>query len=243
MESNGKGTVRSVNVGQVRELELRGKPQKTGIFKEPVEGRVRLSGDSVEGDIQADRRFHGGPYKAVYSYTVEDYAWWEQELGRSLPPATFGENLTIEGISAVDALIGEQWAVGSALLAVTQPRTPCWKLAAKMGEPYFVRRFKNAGRAGAYLAIVREGDVGAGDTVEVVSRPSHPISVGMIAFLNNTDHELARLFMALIPEEPTPDEWAEVLGALNLPAKYPFIDEPGSPNIPAGEDSGEGEDE
>lgn len=243
MERNDKGVVRSVNVGQARELELRGKPHKTGIFKEPVEGRVRLSGNSVEGDVQADRRFHGGPYKAVYSYTVEDYAWWEQELGRSLPPATFGENLTIEGISAVDALIGERWAVGTALLAVTQPREPCWKLAAKMGEPYFVRRFKNAGRAGAYLAIVQEGDVGAGDTVEVVSRPSHPISVGMIAFLNHTDRELARLFMALIPEEPTPDEWAEVLGALNLPSKYPFIDEPGSPNIPAGEDSGEGEHE
>jgi MOSC domain-containing protein YiiM len=243
MESNGKGVLRSVNVGQVRELELRGKPHKTGIFKEPVSGRVKLSGNSVEGDVQADKRFHGGPYKAVYSYTVEDYAWWEQELGRPLPPATFGENLTIEGISAVDALIGERWAVGSAVLAVTQPRQPCWKLAAKMGEPYFVRRFKNAGRAGAYLAIVREGDVGAGDTVEVVSRPSHPISVGMIAFLNNTDRELARLFMELIQEEPTPDEWAEVLGALNLPAKYPYIDEPGSPNIPAGEDSGEGEDE
>ncbi len=174
MESNGKGVLRSVNVGQARELELRGKPHKTGIFKEPVSGRVKLSGNSVEGDVQADRRFHGGPYKAVYSYTVEDYAWWEQELGRPLPPATFGENLTIEGISAVDALIGERWAVGSAVLAVTQPRQPCWKLAAKMGEPYFVRRFKNAGRAGAYLAIVQEGDVGAGDTVEVVSRPSHP---------------------------------------------------------------------
>jgi MOSC domain-containing protein YiiM len=242
MESNGKGVLRSVNVGKVRELELRGRPHKTGIFKEPVSGRVKLSGNSVEGDVQADRRFHGGPYKAVYSYTLEDYAWWEQELGRPLPPATFGENLTIQGISAVDALIGERWAVGSALLAVTQPRTPCWKLAAKMGEPRFVRRFKDAGRAGAYLAIVREGDVGAGDTVEVVSRPSHPISVGMIAFLNNTDPELSRLFMALIPEEPTPDEWADILGALNLPAKFPWSGEAPSPNIPAG-DSREGEDE
>lgn len=242
MENNLKGVVRSVNVGQVRELELRGKPHKTGIFKEPVEGRVRLSGNSVEGDIQADRRSHGGPYKAVYSYTLEDYAWWEQELGRPLPAATFGENLTIEGISAVDALIGERWAVGSAVLAVTQPRTPCWKLAAKMGEPHFVRRFKDAGRAGAYLAIVREGDVGAGDTVEVVSRPAHPISVGMIAFLNNTDPELSRLFMALIPEEPTPEEWAEILGALNLPPKYPWRDEMPSPSIPAG-DTGEAGDE
>ncbi|HYN98677.1 MAG TPA: MOSC domain-containing protein [Actinomycetota bacterium] len=238
MASNGSGVVRSVNVGQLRELKLRGKPHKTGIFKEPVEGRVRISGVSMEGDIQADRRFHGGPYKAVYSYTLEDYAWWEQELGRSLPPATFGENLTLEGISATDALIGERWAVGSAVLAVTQPREPCWKLAAKMEDSGFVRRFKDAGRAGAYLAIIQEGDVAAGDTVEVVSRPPHPISIGMITFLNNTDRQLARLFMELIQENPTPEEWEEVLGALNLPPKYPWSDEPASPRIAEGETGG-----
>lgn len=239
---NSAGVVRSVNIGQPRELELRGKPHKTGIFKQPVPGRVRLAADSVEGDVQADRRVHGGPYKAVYSYTLEDYSWWEQELGTPLAPATFGENLTLEGISTTDALIGERWAVGSAVLAVTQPREPCWKLAAKMQEEGFVRRFRQAGRAGAYLSIVREGDVGAGDPVEVVSRPAHPVSIGMIAFLNNHDRELARLLMELIPEEPTPEEWDQVLGALNLPLQYPWSDDVGSPNIPA-KDTREGEDE
>jgi MOSC domain-containing protein YiiM len=226
--SNGSGVVRSVNVGQARELTLRGRPHQTGIFKEPVEGRVRLADDHVEGDLQADRKYHGGPLKAVYSYTVEDYAWWEQELGRSLAPATFGENLTLEGISTIDALVGERWAVGGAVLAVTQPRTPCWKLAAKMQEPGFVRRFKQAGRNGAYLAIVQEGEVAAGDRVEVVFRPSHPISIGMISFLNYADREVARLLMELIQEEPSEDEWAAILSALNLPEKYPWSGDPAS---------------
>lgn len=228
---NGRGVVRFVNVGRARELMLRGKPHQTGIFKEPVEGHVRLADDHVEGDLQADTRYHGGPLKAVYSYTVEDYAWWEQELGRSLAPATFGENLTLEGISTVDALVGERWAIGGAVLAVTQPRTPCWKLAAKMEEPGFVRRFKQAGRNGAYLAIVQEGEVAAGDPVEVISRPSHPISIGMISFLNYADREVARLLMELIPEEPSAQEWAEILSALNLPEKYPWSDDPGPARI------------
>jgi MOSC domain-containing protein YiiM len=240
--TNSAGVVRSVNVGQPQELELQGQPHKTGIFKQPVAGRVRIFGNSVEGDVQADLRVHGGPYKAVYSYALEDYAWWEQELGTTLAPATFGENLTLEGISTTDALIGERWAVGSAVLAVTQPRQPCWKLAAKMQDKTFVRRFREAGRSGAYLSIIREGDVAAGDPVEVISRPSHPISIGMIAFLNSHDRELARLLLELIPEEPTPEEWDQVLGALNLPLQYPWSDDAASPNIPAN-DSREDEDE
>ena len=130
MSTPPPGRVVSLNVGAVRELMLNGKPQPTGIFKEPVEGRRMLAGNGVEGDVQADRRFHGGRYKAVYAYPTEDYAWWEAELGTSLPPATFGENLTIEGVSATDALVGELWRIGGALLEVTQPREPCWKLGA-----------------------------------------------------------------------------------------------------------------
>lgn len=218
---NSSGVVRSVNVGQARELLLRGKPHPTGIFKQPVEGRVRLAGNSVEGDLQADPSVHGGRLKAVYSYTVEDYAWWETQLGTQLAPATFGENLTLEGISATDALVGERWAVGGALLEVTQPREPCWKLGAKMGDKDFPRRFREAGRAGAYLSIVRQGDVGAGDTVEVVYRPSHPVSVGMLAYLNRLDRRFAHLIRRLAGKDLTPEEWHEVLGPLQLPAIYP----------------------
>lgn len=221
MPGNLEGVVVSVNVGQVRELMLRGKPQPTGIFKEPVAGRVRLANDGVEGDVQADRSCHGGPGKAIYAYTTEDYAWWESELDTPLPPATFGENLTLKGLSATGALVGERWAVGSALLEVTQPREPCWKLGEKMGDKEFPRRFREAGRAGAYLAIVQEGEVGAGDRVIVVHRPSHPVSLGLVAFLNKIDRRFAHLLVRLAHKDLTPDEWDEVLGPLGLPATFP----------------------
>lgn len=215
MSNLPSGRVVSLNVGTVRELVLNGKPQPTGIFKEPVEGRRMLADNAVEGDVQADRRFHGGRYKAVYAYPVEDYAWWETELGASLPPATFGENLTIEGISATDALVGELWRVGGALLEVTQPREPCWKLGAKMGDRHFPRRFREAGRPGAYLKIVEEGDVGAGDAVEIVSRPSHPITLGLLADVRRSDPDLSMLLRRLAKKDVTPEEWAELLGAMN----------------------------
>ena len=215
------GAVRSVNVGQARPLLLRGRPHLTGIFKEPVKGRVRLANHGVEGDIQGDRKFHGGRYKAVYSYATEDYAWWEKQLGIPLPPAAFGENLTLEGISTTDARVGERWAVGDAVLEVTQPRQPCWKLGAKMGDNDFPRRFREAGRAGAYLSIVQEGEVGEGDSVRVVHVPSHPVTLGMLAYLNNVDPKLSKLVRQLTSEELTDEEWAETLGPLNLPEAYP----------------------
>ncbi len=218
IDCNGSGVVLSVNVGQARELLLRGRPHQTGIFKEPVEGRVRLAGNGVEGDLQADLSCHGGKSKAVYAYTVEDYAWWEEILGTSLAPAAFGENLTLEGISATDALVGERWAVGSALLEVTQPREPCWKLGAKMGDKEFPRRFREAGRAGAYLSIIQEGDVGAGDSVKVVHRPPHPVTLGLLAHLNNMDRRFGHLLRRLARKDLTPGEWNEVLGPLRLPA-------------------------
>lgn len=218
--------VRSVNIGQVRELMLRGKPQPTGIFKEPVTGRVMLSNHGVEGDIQADRSAHGGPLKAVYSYSAEDYEWWAGELGIPMPPAIFGENLTLQGVSTTDALVGERWAIGGAVLEVTQPREPCWKLGQKMGDPEFPRRFREAGRAGAYLSIVQEGDVGAGDAVVVVNRPSHPISIGMLAYINRADRRFGNLLNRLAGKDVTAEEWAELLGPLDLPPTYPWKGDP-----------------
>lgn len=220
------GVVRSVNLGQTRTLVLRDRSESTGIFKEPVERRVMLARDQVEGDVVADPRFHGGPLKAVYTYTVEDYAWWGEALGIPLAPGTFGENLTVEGVSVTDALVGERWAIGGAVLAVTQPREPCWKLATKMGDPKFPRRFREAGRSGSYFAIVQEGEVGAGDPIEVLSRPSHPVSIGMLAFLEANDREVARLLVELIAQDLSVQEWDEVIRALQLPAKYPWSDDP-----------------
>ena len=167
----------SVNVGAVRTVERGGTPIATGIFKEAVTGRVRLRGVNLDGDDQADRAVHGGPDRAAYAYAAEDYDWWAGELGKACAPGTFGENLTTHGIDVSGALIGERWRVGSAVVRVTSPRVPCYKLAMKMDDPQFVRRFAAALRPGAYLAIAQEGDVAAGDGVELVHRPAHALTL------------------------------------------------------------------
>jgi MOSC domain-containing protein YiiM len=163
----------SVNVGRPRVVEWHGREVETAIWKEPVVGRVVIEGVNVAGDGQADLRVHGGRDKAVYAYAVEDYAWWSEQLGRAVEPGTFGENLTVIGIDLSDAAIGSRWRVGTALLEVTQPRFPCFKLGIRMGDAGFVKEFERAARFGAYLRIVEDGDVGAGDEI-VVSASTQP---------------------------------------------------------------------
>jgi len=160
----------SVNVGAVRTVEWHGRAVSTGIWKSPVDGRVAVRGVNLAGDDQADRRLHGGADKAVYAYAAEDYAWWSAELGREMGPATFGENLTVEGLDLGALVIGTRWLVGTTELEVSQPRQPCFKLGIRMGDAGFVDRFGDAARFGAYLRIVREGDIGAGDQITVVPR-------------------------------------------------------------------------
>ncbi len=168
----------SVNVGRPQQLSVRrGRPLMSAIGKAPVEARVRVAGVNVEGDDQADRRVHGGPDKAVYAYASEDAAFWAGELGRELGPGAFGENLTTEGLEVSGAVVGERWRIGDVELEVCQPRLPCNKLALRMGEPQMVKRFAQASRPGAYLRIVVEGDLGAGDAIELLSRPGHGITV------------------------------------------------------------------
>jgi MOSC domain-containing protein YiiM len=192
----------SVNVGRPQPLGLRrGRTVHSSIVKTPVEGRVRVAGVNVEGDDQADRRVHGGPDKAVYAYAAEDVAWWEGELGRELGPAAFGENLTVEGVDVTNAVVGERWRIGTVELEVCQPRLPCFKLGLKMGDPKFLRRFTLAGRPGAYLRIRTEGKLGAGDAVDVTSRPAHGITVALVARALMVDHGLLAQ-AAAAPELP-----------------------------------------
>jgi MOSC domain-containing protein YiiM len=206
--------IEAVSVGKPRRIERSsGDVTTTAIWKEPVSGRVALRGVNFEGDDQADRTVHGGPDQAVYAYAAEDYEWWEAELGRELAPGSFGENLTVRGVDVTGALIGERWAVGSTILEVTAPRLPCWKFAKKMEDPRFVKRFAQAGRPGAYLRIVEEGDIGAGDSIEIVSRPTeHAVD---IAFMNQIllyeHHRAALLLPAPIPERTR--AWALELAA------------------------------
>lgn len=203
------GAVASVNVGAVRTVMMAGRPVRTAIWKSPVEGRVAVRGVNVDGDDQADRTVHGGPDKAVYAYASEDLAWWSERVGRSLEPGTFGENLTTVGIDLTAAVVGERWAVDTAVLEVTQPRIPCFKLGIRMGDPRFTRWFAASARPGAYLRILAPGDIAAGDPIRVLARPDHGVTVGLVERAYHADRSLLpRLFDA--PELPASwVDWAE----------------------------------
>ncbi len=190
------GSVLSVNLADVRTVERRGKPVRTGIWKLPAEGRVHAGPEGFDGDVQADRRVHGGPDMAIYAYAREDIDWWQGELGRQLDDGTFGENLTLSGVEVSSALVGERWRVGGALLEASAPRIPCWKLGVKMGDPRFVKRFGRALRPGAYLRVIEVGAIGAGDEVTVLERPDHGVSVALIAEARLSDHSLAPRLLA-----------------------------------------------
>jgi MOSC domain-containing protein YiiM len=201
------GVVLSVNVGGVAPFKA-GRAKRSAIVKAPVEGPVAVHGVNLDGDDQADRRVHGGPEQAVYAYARESYAWWEEELGRALAPGTFGENLTLEGVEVDGAPIGERWRVGTTLLEVTGPRIPCFKLAARMGDPKFVKRFAQARRSGAYLRIVAEGELQAGDEVRIAARPEHDVTVAMVNDALLHDHALAARIVAAPELHARIREWA-----------------------------------
>lgn len=191
----------SVNVSGVRTVQYGGKTIATGIFKTPVNGRVAVQGINLHGDDQADRSVHGGEVRAVYAYAIEDYAWWEQQLGRTLPPGQFGENITTAGIDVNAALVGERWRVGSALLQITVPRAPCYKLAMKMGDRQFIKQFALALRPGPYLSIVEKGVVEEGASIEIVSRPSHDLTIAKMTRIYLFERD--RLSELLVPELPS----------------------------------------
>src|SRR3954447_25748537 len=172
----------SVNVGTPLRLRTpRGRQVRTAIWKQPVEGRVAVRGVNVEGDQQADLRVHGGPDKAVYAYASEDTAFWQDELQRELGPGAFGENLTLTGVEVTNARIGERWAIGTTVLEVCQPRFPCFKLGIRFDDPKMVKRFGEARRPGAYLRIVTEGAIAAGDPIEVVHEPAHDVTIALVS--------------------------------------------------------------
>ena len=161
----------SVNVGRPREVEWHGRTVRTSIWKEPVAGRLRVARLNIDGDEQSDLTVHGGASKAVYAYPAEHYAFWRTELpGTGLPWGAFGENLTIEGLLETDVLIGDRMRIGSAELAVTQRRMPCFKLGIRFGDDGMVKRFMQSQRTGFYFAVTREGEIGSGDEIIIVER-------------------------------------------------------------------------
>ena len=200
--------LRSLNVGPPRLVPWRGQLVSTGIFKESVEGPRRVAGVNVEGDRQADLSVHGGPDKAVYAYPVEHYAPWEAELGRRLPYGMFGENFSVEGVPLEDDLaVGDRLRVGSAELVVTQPRLPCFKLGIRFDDAGMVRRFLEAGRTGYYLRIVTEGDVEAGDPVEIVARDPAAVPVSEVTRVFTRARRDAGAIQRLLAVDALPEEW------------------------------------
>jgi MOSC domain-containing protein YiiM len=169
--------VTSVNVGLPRTVTWAGRSVTSAIWKTPIAARVRVDGVNLRGDDQADRRVHGGRDKAVYAYAVEDYAWWSGELATPLGAATFGENLTTEGIDLQSCVIGQRWQVGSTVLEIAQPRSPCFKLGMRMGDADFVQQFEESGRSGAYLRIIESGEIGAGDAIAAGAPPAHGLTI------------------------------------------------------------------
>lgn len=147
-------------------LEHGGRSAQTGICKQPVAGPVQATAEGLLGDTQVDRENHGGADKAVYAYTAENYRFWEQELGRSLPYGQFGENLAVSGLPDEAVHIGDIFRIGAVECQVTQPRVPCFKLGLRMEDPGFVRRFHHSGRVGFYLRVLKEGPLKAGDPIE-----------------------------------------------------------------------------
>lgn len=170
--------IASVNVGLPREITWGNEVVRTGIFKQPVDGRVVLRRLNLEGDAQADLSAHGGPDKAVYAYPAENYDYWREQLpGRELPIGIFGENLTLAGLTEDAACIGDELRIGTARLVITQPRLPCFKLGIRFDDPAIVPRFLASNRPGFYLAVLEEGEIAAGDAVERVHEDENRLTV------------------------------------------------------------------
>jgi MOSC domain-containing protein YiiM len=174
----------SVNTGLPREVTWRHTTVTTGIFKEPVPGRVALRKLNLDGDRQADLTVHGGEFKAVYCYSIVHYDYWKQELpGRDLPLAIFGENFTTDGLLEDSVHLGDRFSIGSAEVVVTQPRLPCYKLGIRFQADDMVKRFLASGRSGFYLAVTREGEVAAGDEIKLLARDPQAVPVSEITRL------------------------------------------------------------
>jgi MOSC domain-containing protein YiiM len=197
----------SVNVGMPREVAWRGDRVLTGIFKDPVASPVPLRRHNLDGDAQADLRVHGGWDKAVYAYPFEHYGDWQERLGRALSPGAFGENLTTEGLLEDAVHVGDEFRVGTARVVATQPRMPCFKLGIRFGDTSMVKAFHQAGRPGIYFAVVEEGVVGPGDTIERLHTDENRVSIAAMRAL-------------ILDRDPAPDALRRVLRVPALAAVW-----------------------
>ena len=200
----------SLNVGKPQLVIVNEQPVSTGIFKEPIDGRVMLRTLNLDGDRQADLSVHGGPYKAVYVYPSEHYPFWKNELpDMELPWGMFGENLTTTGLLETETHIGDRFRVGSAEVKVTQPRMPCYKLGIRFQRNDIIKRFLVSERTGFYLSVLKEGEVGAGDEFELLERNTSDVRVVDVVRLYSSDRRDVDLLQRAIASESLPNNWRE----------------------------------
>ncbi|MDT5268289.1 MAG: hypothetical protein QOH49_475 [Acidobacteriota bacterium] len=200
----------SLNVGRPRLVVWNGQTVSTGIYKLPVEGRVMLRALNLDGDRQADLTVHGGPEKAAYAYPAEHYAYWREELpGTELPWGMFGENFTVEGLDESSVNIGDRFRLGEAEVTVTQPRMPCYKLGIKFGRADILKRFLASGRTGFYFSVRREGEVGAGDELELIGRDEHTVTVADVTRLYVRDKHDVETMRRAVAVEVLPESWRD----------------------------------
>ena len=200
----------SVNVGLPREVTWKGKTVSAGIFKEPISDRVTVRSLNLDGDGQADLTVHGGADKAVYLYPFEHYEYWRGELpDTELPLGIFGENFTTTGLREEEVNIGDRFQIGNVRLMVTQPRLPCYKLGIRFGRPDIVKQFLASRRTGFYFRVLQEGEVGAGDTLELVSRDNNNITVADITQLYVREQDNPELLRRAAQLEALPQSWRD----------------------------------
>jgi MOSC domain-containing protein YiiM len=199
----------SVSRGHAVDAGWAGQLKRTAIDKRPVTGPVRAGRLGLDGDEQADTANHGGPEQALYVYAREDLDWWARQLGRDLRDGLFGENVTIRGVDVSGALIGERWQLGGAVVQVTSCRIPCSVFRNWTGETGWVKRFAQAGRPGAYLRVLEEGEVAAGDEVTVLGRPDIHVTVAESMRAYYGDDELMN---RLLTVDGRSAKWAAAAG-------------------------------
>jgi MOSC domain-containing protein YiiM len=200
----------SVNVSYPKEVDFEGQKVITGIFKEPIEGRVKLKTLNLDGDKQADLTVHGGPDKAVYAYPIEHYEFWRKVYPNlEMPNGMFGENFTIEGLMEAEVNVGDVFKIGISKVVATQPRMPCYKLGVKFGRMDVLKKFLASGRSGIYFKVLEEGEVGAGDLIVKIKRDTNRVGISDIVRLYASDREDIKTMRRAVNVEALPEGWKD----------------------------------
>ncbi len=198
LEAMTRPQLLSINIAQLESIPWVKKKARTGIFKRPVDGPVRVEHDGLVGDHIGSVKYHGGPDQAVYIYSAQDYAWWESELGRDLPFGIFGENLTVSDLGETVPKVGDRWQIGEVQLELSGPRIPCLTLAQRMDDPHFVKKFAQANRGGCYARVLQPGEMKPGDEVIVSpTQEGHPEIDRLFALWHRRDKDLDLIELGL----------------------------------------------